>query len=865
MKIFKICITLLFLGFLLLYSFVVFGVPKIINSSKFSQFVFQKITQKTGIELKVEEYNCKISPSLNLYFYLKNIRAEKDKKLISKFDKLSLKLNLKNMDIQSIESENIDLDTDILQKYLLSQKPKKEKKKFNIKKINNVKIDNAKIYSHSKNVKINLKTLKIEEINDLEKKCILNAELTTPKVSKPIKLGQSGDIRFIRDELFFNNFDINIVNKPILISGVINKTPKLSIRGREIPVKDTIEIYEYIHKLSDPTKKFTENFYNYKGTIDINLIFDKSLDGKLIIHNISANSVKFDVPFSFKEAEFIFANNEINSVAYGMVGTEKLKHTLKMTNLLSKERNAYGTVTSVFTERLIKKYLPKEYKLTNNANAKITYNIKNSKIDVKYYLDLPKGTSISYKNYDLGLTDKTRRIYMYTHKFENDMHLRHYDYSIVENSGLKNIILGEGLFIRKNNKFNPQYIICKTNNFAPISLTGSFGRYVYGGEFKGELKYDFIKDIITGNVEVRKTIFNNFFVKSAKVVADNKNVHITADGKYKRQIFKCILDAKNDFTDKIIVQNMDLFVDKFVIHHSPQKQTKKYKPIDISSKVRNINMDINKWEINVNEIDVNNIAVKDIKIFGNLKDYIFNYQVPEIMIADGNLFAKGKYDFKDDCLLIDFSTNKVDSNKIATMVYNLPNQIQGTASAKLYAQYWVKKDILTGYGSFQIDEGYLPQLGDMEFMMKESGKNKKIKVSKFINIDFTKKDVLKSNIRGQFVMDNYELKDVVITTQQKSLSTLIKGDYSPYTQNGNVLVFGKYDKNFTKGVKVLHIPLSWILKVVFREKEQKDIYAEELKLIPTIDVSEQNTKYFKIKLGGNLKSEHINVELKKLK
>lgn len=98
-----------------------------------------------------------------------------------------------------------------------------------------------------------------------------------------------------------------------------------------------------------------------------------------------------------------------------------------------------------------------------------------------------------YKKAYLGLRDKQRRFLLKTYKDGNKLYITNYDYSLIQNDSIKNILTGNGLLIKQNDHMKPQFLTCKTNGFAPVSVTGSFGEYVEGGEFNGDLKYDFVK------------------------------------------------------------------------------------------------------------------------------------------------------------------------------------------------------------------------------------------------------------------------------------------------------------------------------------------------------------------------------------
>ena len=88
----------------------------------------------------------------------------------------------------------------------------------------------------------------------------------------------------------------------------------------------------------------------------------------------------------------------------------------------------------------------------------------------------------------------------------------------------------------------------------------------------------------------------------------------------------------------------------------------------------------------------------------------------------------------------------------------------------------------------------------------------------------------------------------------------IEGDYNIYDYYANLNLYGKYDKEAPKGVKIVFIPLNWVLKAVFRPEKTMDLYKEKLEQIPKIDA--KNIKYFRVNISGKIKDAKPKIELK---
>ncbi len=841
------CLVLLTTGIYLCFLFIL---PPVFNSNVTGLGNF--LCRQTGIKMSFEGVKLKTTPLLHVKLDVPELSAAGT----GEIKDLYADINLLDFSKSIIQADLITINVDQISVLTRKIKDKKTPKPFDFRKLPEISAGRLVI-------EFNKNTLTAENININAEKASFNAEIKTPFLDDTLIISDKGHINFDGESAYAKDLEVKYGTSSIYLNGKLTDNRKnidLHITGENLPVRDIEKTLLFYQKSQDPAKKFIENFKDYKGNIDVDLNLKRDgIYGKCTASKLSARAVWFDIPLYFEKVIFNFDKDKITSKAQGLVGGQKAVHTLNITHLGSEDKEVTGNLFTLLGENF--KYVP-ELRILHSVNAEITYNIKRKKITVDYNLEIPEQSDILYKNAYLGLRNSKRRFSAQTLKDNNDLKLTNYDYSIISDGTIKNIITGNGLFKKINGKFNPQFITCKTNGYAPASVTGSFGRYVQGGEFKGDLKYDFIERKIFGNFEVINTRFRDYFVKSAKILAD-KTILIKAEGTYLKQKFTCNLNAENILQDEIYVYNLNLFLDKYIVKKHKQKAKpanfEKLKEIDISSKVMDADVTIENWKINVNKIRKNRLVLNDLELVGSLKNDVFTFSLSELAFAQGTLLGKGKYDFRNDSSCIDISANGIDSNTAADILFNLPGEVEGTANATLHIDTKRKLDDIKAKGKFSIDNGFLPKLGSTEFMIKN---NKKIKVADLVNIDFSKKKALESDIKGSFVMDNTLLKDIKLTSRQKYLSMLITGEYEMKRQHAMMHLFGKYNKEAPKGVKIFFVPLNFILKVVFRPENSMNIYRNELKQIPPIETEKANEKYFRVKLEGNLNKENVDVEIK---
>ena len=171
--------------------------------------------------------------------------------------------------------------------------------------------------------------------------------------------------------------------------------------------------------------------------------------------------------------------------------------------------------------------------------------------------------------------------------------------------------------------------------------------------------------------------------------------------------------------------------------------------------------------------------------------------------------------------------------------------------------------------NFSIEKGALTKIGSREFIIKKSKDGKralKITLPKIINFKEKEFNSFKSNIKGSFDINNDILENVEIYSPHEYFATFTEGRYNILTQDAEILVWGKYNKSAQKGIKILFVPLSMITKIILRPQKTKNLYADKINKIPTINATEDQLEIFKVQITGNPNdNSKIKVEMNRLK
>ena len=244
-----------------------------------------------------------------------------------------------------------------------------------------------------------------------------------------------------------------------------------------------------------------------------------------------------------------------------------------------------------------------------------------------------------------------------------------------------------------------------------------------------------------------------------------------------------------------------------------------------------------------------------------MKNNIFDFKMKEMKFAGGIINANGFYDFGKNISKMKFEADNIDSNKVAEMTLNLQDQISGIAQARVDISAKDMFKYLDADCTFEVKEGYMPKLGDKELAIKDT----KYKLSEITNLDLSQKDLMKDDIKGSFNVHNTEINNINLTTWHPLSAMLLEGNYEMEKQYADLQLFWHYSKEAPKGIRIFGIPVSLILKVVFRPEYSKEQYQSKLSNIPKINAEEKNSIYYRILLKGDINNNKTSLELKEIR
>ena len=855
-----------------LYLSYLYLFPNVLTSPKMLAKYENILSQKLSMDVSLSGLELKTYPNFSFEIFLKDgrVKTKKNKDLLS-INNLDYKT--KNFSIMPAVINAKSIYFDVTQRSEFSQnKTQNQKIKFDINYMPQVNVDKVYLKLDNNSSYAAVENFKSKLDNDAISSTFL-AKVKVPYVKDTILIGQDGKFIYPENHKFYlDNLSLQLGSAKLFVNGNLDE---LTFTGKDLSVSELEKSFLYFYKLKHPNKKnFIENFHNMSGLMDVNLLLTKGgLVGDCKTKNLKALFFDYKIPISLPMTKFVFSGREVTAKTSGTFGGEPVHTNFYLKGLGTKDLVAIGSVYSSLTNNFSRKYFPM-VKISKKADASVRYLTHNGVVDIEYNLKLPKGSDLITKFASINNTEKTRIISAKTQKIGDKITLKKYSFAFDNNVDL---ITGQGLFLKKNGHYKPDNITLKTNGQLPVSLLSSvIHDYLKGGKFSADLSYKFPTKTLLGSMDLYDVAHKDYlYLEHAKFdIGNNDKIVLHSKGTFFNSPIYVSMIADNNFRKNLLVHDINIHLKKYIVTKGnlasiPQSNNLSLKASDFSD----YKVEVEKGQILVDEIYHRTFTLRDVRIIGRMKDNIVNFIIPETAYAKGELSGKGRYDVKRHNSDIYFFASDIDSNEVATNIFNFKDQINGSAFATLHLKTKDKLNDIKAHATFAISDGYLPQLGSTEFMVGQSQKHKflnKIKksftLSKITNIDFSKSNIFYSNLRGSFLVDNSKIHNVKIYSQSDYLSLFIEGDYNIDSEHADFCIWGRHNKTEEKKIRIFKIPLTLIYRVVFRIEKTKDMYKAKLAQIPPIKIKPMDIEsVFKVSVCGNLNERNVKVQLKDIR
>ena len=861
-----------------LYLFWCFGLGRVLNSAEMISKYEKIISEKTGIEVNIENFKFDPVPDLSFRVQVGEISSAGEEISINNLKYHSRVLSFKP---RSIDAKRVYFDYAKAKNFLPTDDKKNKNFDINSLPFPEINIDEIFVKLDEKN------SIQVYDIVSKKNRskiiCKFVAKILSPYFSNPVYVGKTGNLAY-HNNIMFNNLAIETGNSVVYLNDDITK---LHITGENLSVPELERAFLSYYKVKKHGKRnFIENFTDFKGNLDVDVVLSKKgFDGKCVAHNLGADFSKFKIPVYLPKVIFNFKNREISAKTKGLFGPEPVYTNVLIEGVATKDLHVTGNVKSTLTNNFAQKYFP-PVKISGKADASVKYEVKDEIVSVIYKLVVGKNSNLISKYGSLDLTDKVRLIRAHTLKIGEKIYLKKYNYSISNNgSDFVELLGGTGLFEKISGHYRPVKATVKTIGDIQISVIRSFIEdYLDTGRFNADINFNFLTKTLSGTLNLYDIRRNDFmFLKRVSAKSTGDKIMLNTEGTFFDSPITFNFDADSNFKKGLVVENIDIHLNRFKVKRGHIDSVKneinekknKYMSIRPRKRTSDYPIEVKNGRIVVDEITHSKFSLHNVALYGRMKDKVVDFTLPETEYAKGLLSAVGKYNVENHSSDINFLASDIDSNEVVTNIFNLPDQFQGSAYATLHLITKNKLNDIKASATFAIEDGFLPKLGSREFVLNRPSKfkkalffvNKPIKftLSKICNIDFSKPNVFYSNLRGAFNLDNENVKDVKIFSESDNLSMFIEGNYNVDSQIGHLVIWGKRNKVADRRIKIFNIPLGLIYKVLFRVERSADTYEDKVDQIPPIKAEPYEISIFRVNADGNLNSNDIKLQFKDIR
>ena len=268
-------------------------------------------------------------------------------------------------------------------------------------------------------------------------------------------------------------------------------------------------------------------------------------------------------------------------------------------------------------------------------------------------------------------------------------------------------------------------------------------------------------------------------------------------------------------------------------------------------------------------MQIRGLPAKNYKaVFKLDRDMLLRIEKLNFEIAEGLVRGMAKYDFKTGKISAEIMAKHVDANKIATAIFEAKDQIFGYLNGSM--MFSTKGNTeeerinnVSGSVYFEINDGKMPKLGSVEYLLKASSLFKSgitgVSINNFIDLIAPVKTGYFNSIKGLLLINKGKAKNVEIFSSGENLSMYIKGTYDIPESFADLNVYGRLTKKADNILgPVGNMSFNSLLNLIpgFKlDNRDKTALVKELNKIPGVEFNDMHYRIFNARINGNINSD----------
>lgn len=669
------------------------------------------------------------------------------------------------------------------------------------------------------------------------------------------------------------------------ISSKPNLSGKIYLKDFELPI---INHLANCYIIPEEIRKIIKKVRFDKGKINLKAdIWNNNINASTNIGGIELTYVPIDLPIKVVNGSLYLKRNylgvnKINILADGM----PILIDGGINNILSKQ-NFDIYMNSKPQQNFIDKYFNNSHLYPLKIKGDIVYQIqmKGTKDDFELtsQANMARDSSIYYLGATIGDLENALllKLDMNVSK-QNQFKVREFSYDKLiasQNSRQTrlNMLKASGTFETVKDDLIFDNFCIKTQNPTDARIFNIIFRKpnIKQGQFTSDLKINgkLSNPHILGSFHIFETDipFMDTSMKNITMLFKDKILEISSSGEILGNDIKFKGRLRNNVKPPFYIEDAELYTKIIDLNYITERikesqvgETDNFEPL------KNLNLRqfiIKNIKMSANSIRLRNIVAENVTASVSLSDkQNLNINKFKFNMANGVLEGKFSYNFKNNNTGISLNASNIDANEISYAVFDLNNQIYGELTGNMDLScngsgFDKCMETLNGNSTFNVNNGRMPKLGSLEYLLRAGNLLKggltNLSINGIIDIITPMKTGNFDNIYGTIGIKNGVAERIEISTRGKDLSLFITGTYNFASSIAEMEVLGMLSKKISTLFGPLgNVSMNSLFNIIPGVDLSKDSsLRDKINKIPGIELSSKAYRKFVAEIRGNIDEE----------
>lgn len=733
------------------------------------------------------------------------------------------------------------------------------------------------------------------DINNIEyNKLHLNAKVIESNPHSILKF-QSGEVIVANNKINLKNLkgfienDKNKFESDLRIESAFNSTPELNgnirLKTPDLTLLNEILVSDILPK---DLKKYTKDFEFKKGAIDLNCkFFNNKINMYTDVGGISFEYIPLELPINVINGTISVRNNTLKLNKLNILADKMpILADGEIRDIFDKQNfNLY--FNSKPQQEFIDKYINKNQIYPIKIKGDIVYWARFKGIpqnyDLKVNVDMKKDSSVYHFGATVGDLENAISMYIDSQVTnQNNFHIKDFSYDkLIESQSGKQTRLNMlkargGVEILKDDLAFKDLRI-KTNTPTDARIFNIIFRKpnIKQGQFTSDLKINgkLSNPHVSGDFHIFETNipFLDTIMKNIVFVFKEKTIELTSKGEVMGNEIFFEGTLKNKLTQPYKIEKATLYTKdldlNYIVNKLKVAQVDSGNSIDTFENFNISSILFDNLKLKADNIQLRNIKATNFEARASLNDKgVFDISDFVFNIANGKLDGKYRYNIKNNDTALNLSAENINANDITWALFDLNNQIYGDLTGTINlscngSNFEHCMQTLNGNTIFNVNDGRMPKLGSLEYLLKAGNLVKGgitgLSINSVIDIISPLKTGDFEDIFGSIRIKDGIARNIEISTKGKDLSLFMSGNYNFSNSIAEMEVLGMLSRKISTFLgPVGNMSINTLFNVIPGVDLEKDNFVlERVNKIPGIELSSKAYRKFIAEIKGNINGE----------